>query len=93
MINAKPKPIEKEKTSFWRRPKERRGTVNVTKNDGKKLLASELTKEDKAYIIDVAKPDPDKPPPNDLDYKSEYAELIMEHLLVIAHDSDSSNLR
>ena len=49
----------------------------MVNNEGKKLLTSELTLEDKNEVIDVAKPDPDKPPPDDLDYKKEEAEMVL----------------
>lgn len=65
----------------------------ITQNKGKKLLTSELNLEDKHYIIDVARPNPDVIPPNDLDYKRPEAEMILEHLLIVAHEGESADLR
>lgn len=73
--------------------RKRRGTVSVQQNEGKKLLPSELTLEDKEYIIDVARPNPDTLPPNDLNYKQPESEMILEHLLIVAHEGESADLR
>ena len=73
--------------------KKRRGTVSVTQNKGKRLLGSELSLEDKQFVIDVARPNPDMIPPNDLNYRMPDSELILEHLLIIAHEGESADLR
>jgi hypothetical protein len=52
-----------------------------------------LNKEDKTYIIDVARPDPSKRPPDDMDYKDPDAELVFENLLIIAHEGEQGDLR
>lgn len=70
-----------------------RGTVSMAENQGKSLLLSEFSIEDKEFIIDVARPDPQKHPPNDLDFKDPNSELIMKDLLIVAHDNLSSDLR
>ena len=62
-------------------------------NEGKKLLTSELTLEDKNEVIDVAKPDPDKPPPDDMDFKNEDSEMVLKDLLIVAHEGESAGLR
>lgn len=41
----------------------------------------------------MAAPDPDKIPPNDLNYLSPDSELILEHLQVVAHEGQSAGLR
>lgn len=41
----------------------------------------------------MARPDPHKHPPNDMDYKNPNSELIMKDLLIVAHDNLSSDLR
>lgn len=65
----------------------------MAENQGKSLLLSEFSIEDKEFIIDVARPDPQKHPPNDLDFKDPNSELIMKDLLIVAHDNLSSDLR
>lgn len=56
-------------------------------------MNSELTLEDKQYIIDVARPNPDLIPPNDLNYRMPDSELILEHLLIVAHEGESADCR
>ena len=67
----------------------RRGTVAVMQNS-KKLLNSELNDEDKQYIIDVARPDPDKHPPDDMNYKDPDSEVVLENLLIVSHEGEGN---
>lgn len=56
-------------------------------------MNSELTAEDKEFIIDVARPDPDKLPPDDMDYKKPESELVLEHLKIVAHEGEARHIR
>jgi hypothetical protein len=56
-------------------------------------MNSELSLDDKQYLIDVARPNPDTIPPNDLNYRMPDSELILEHLLIVAHEGESADLR
>lgn len=70
----------------------RRGTVSVNQNS-KKFLRSELNDEDRQYIIDVARPDPDKPPPDDMSYTDPGSEIVLKDLCIVAHSSTGDDMR
>ena len=70
-----------------------RGSLSMAQNQGKSMLLSEFTLEDKEFIIDVARPDPHKHPPGDMDYKDPNSEMILKDLLIVAHDGESSDMR
>lgn len=56
-------------------------------------MNSELSAEDKQFIIDVARPDPDKLPPDDMNYKDPNSEIVLENLLIVAHEGEARHMR